>query len=239
MCGNKMILKRAWAAAAMFVVSVGSSALAAGPDRHADVFSRTTETPAPHARPVNPARPARLTAGVVVTAPLTDAGPRPVVSVQSSPEQWFAAVDELVGYYKPTNPDRVIMNQPFNQEVERVNEFCKTAAKIARNYRILAKKLSALALSRSVVEARRYRDLHVNWYNDVAMLYEDMIRPRPPARTQEELAAMLKDLSDRSEALEQSFGALQIMDLDLRSQYHVRYAKHEDKLQQYYTSPTR
>lgn len=214
----------------MVVVALclSAAAPAAQADR-VDVFNVSTP------RPTTPAKP---TAQVKIPAVQMPPLPRPYVSVASQPQEWFDAVDAYVATLKPSNADRVIMNQPFNQEVERVNEFCSTTAKIARNYRILAKKLSELPIPRSVPQAQQYRDMHVNWYNDSALLYEDMIRPRRPARTKEELAAIMKDLTDRSQGLADTYGTLQIMDLDIRKKCGVRPAKHEDALHQYTTSPT-
>src|SRR4029078_1278919 len=114
-----------------------------------------------------------------------------------------------------------------------VTQFCNTVAKISRNYRILAQKLKALPIPTSVPESREYRDLMVEWYKDSALVYEDMVRPRPAARTKEELNGMITDIKDRSENLKAQFETLLKMDTDIRRRYSVQPPKSDDALRQY------
>lgn len=206
---------------------------AASPEGQGDYFGRTTTSPA--GRPAQAPRiPAHIQQTVVRPAPWV--GPRPMVSDQSNPVQWFEAVDEYVAYFRPTNADAAVIDQPFNQEVERVEQFCRTLVKISRNYRILAKRIGAMPLPHGLPEAAQYRDMYTNWYNDQAGLYEDMVRPRKPARTKEELASIMKDLEDRSESLKLMFERLQVMDLDFRKKRGVHAARYDDALHDYATS---
>lgn len=229
--------KHIFAAAALVMTTMSclSTAGAASPTDHSrgDVFSTTTTNPS---RPAPNRIPVRIEQNVVrPTTPAPWVGPRPVVTAGSSPTQWFEAVDEYVAYFRPSLADRTIVDAPFNQEVERVEQFCRTIAKISRNYRTLAKRLSSLPIPHTLPEAQQYRDLHVTWYNDQAQVFEDMVRPRKPARTKEELDATMKDLADRSEGLGNQIALLQQMDSELRKKHGVHPAKYDDALRDYYT----
>lgn len=125
------------------------------------------------------------------------------------------------------------MKVSFNQEVERVTQYCNLVAKIARNYRILAQKLKSLPVPTAAPETREYRDHMVDWYRDSALVYEDMVRPRPPARTKEELDSMIKDVTNRSENLKAQFETLAKTDTEIRRRYSVQPPKQDDALRQY------
>lgn len=225
---GKMI---ATAALVMTSLSCWSSAGAASPDRsQGDYFGRSTGPAAP-ARPQSRPIPVGIQHNVVRPTPWV--GPRPAVSQMSTPTQWFEAVDEYVGFFRPSNADRVVLDQPFNEEVERVEEFCRTIAKISRNYRTLAKRLTGLPIPNNLPEARQYRDLNAAWYSDQALLYEDMVRPRKPARTKEELDGLMKDLRDKSEQLASQFTSLQLMDTEVRKKHNVHSARYDDALRDY------
>lgn len=225
---GKMI---ATAALVMTSLSCWSTAGAASPDRsQGDYFGRTT-APAVPARPASRPIPVGIQHNVVRPGPWV--GPRPVVNVGSTPTQWFEAVDEYVGFFRPSEIDRAVLDTPFNEEVERVEEFCRTIAKISRNYRTLAKRLASLPIPNNLPEARKYRDLHAAWYDDQALLYEDMVRPRKPAKTKEELDGLMKDLRDKSEALASQFTTLQLVDSDLRKKHGVHSARYDDALRDY------
>jgi hypothetical protein len=205
---------------------------AASPDApKEDVFGRTTGTPpGPHAPPHGRVSGSTIHIGPSAPAPNS---PHPIVSTGSAPQQWFDAFDDYVAAYKPTPSDELNMNKPFNQEVERVTLFCNTVAKVARNYKILAQKLQSLPIPNQAPETKEYRNQMVTWYSDSAGVYDDMVRPRPAARTKEELNAMIKDLNDRSENLKANFETLAKMDSDIRLQYHVNPPKQDDPLRKY------
>ena len=210
------------------LMSVAIAASAASPDAaREDVFGRSTGT-----QPTRNPRNAPQTVHIAPSAPVPMA-PHPVVSAGSPPQQWFAAFDAYVSVYRPSAADQVKMNQPFNQEVERVTEFCNTVAKISRNYRILAQKIRSLPVPTAVPEAKDYRDLMADWYNDSALVYEDMIRPRPAARTKEELNSMIQDVKDRSETLKSNSAKLAQMDSDIRLRHTVQPPKYDDALDTY------
>ncbi len=214
----------------LWSVLSASSVNAASPEGQGDVFSRNTPGPS------NPSRPP-ISVGIQhnVVRPVPWVGPRPQVSRSSTPVQWFEATDEYVGYFRPSSADAAIIGQSFNQEVERVELFCRTVVKISRNYRILAKRLQSMPIPATLPEAQTYRDLCANWYSDQASLYEDLVRPRKPARTKEELAGIMGELDDRSQSLASGFTNLQQMDQDIRKKHGVHGARYEDALHDYAT----
>lgn len=215
------------------MVSSAASVNAASPD--GDVFSTSTH------RPAAPTRNAPIRGGASVSVaprPVVQQkwiGPRPTVSPGSNPTEWFEAVDTYVSFFRPSFEDSFIVDRPFEQEVERVEEFCRTVVKISRNYRILAKRLAAMPLINSLPESRNYRIALVTWYNDQAALFEDMVRPRPPARTREELDGLLDDLKGRSELLKSQAERLQEGESKIRKKYGVHPPRYDDALHDYAT----
>ncbi len=203
---------------------------ATSPDApRADYFGRSTPSPSSQA----PMRGHATSTVRVNLPPPAPNSPHPTVSSASSPEEWMNAFDEYVDAYMPTKADAYIINKPFNQESERVMQFCTTISKVGRNYKILAQKLKSMPATPTMPETKAFRDMTVDWYLDASLVYEDMVRPRPPARTKEELNSMIQDLNDRSERLKTNYEKLAEMDTDIRRQYHLQPPKRDDALYQY------
>lgn len=152
--------------------------------------------------------------------------------------KWFEKLDETIFAHKATAADRVILSRPFNQEAERVQQWTDKAAQVAKQYRQLAKTLKAMPVPDNMPGVKDYRDLTADWYDDVAAIYEDLIRPRAPARTMEELDALLDEIKARSQALAETNKNLKAMDVSLRKTYRVHLARYDDALQQYVRSKT-
>lgn len=146
------------------------------------------------------------------------------LSPASAAKDFFLVMDRAVAKLKPTNDDRFVLKRPFNQEVERVNEWTKTAAKISRNYRQLAMVLRSMPESQVTAEVNTYRTRMADWYADSADVFDDMIRPRPPARTKEELDDSLQEVHKRSKSLKDSLSSLQQMDSEIRKKYNIPLA---------------
>ena len=72
-----------------------------------------------------------------------------------------------------------------------------------------------------------------DWYQDAAGVYEELIRPRPPARTIEDLQEQLEVVKKRSESLADNIASLKAMDRSLRQQYNVQPALQDDVIQQF------
>lgn len=152
----------------------------------------------------------------------------------ATPTQWFEAVDNAVVKLRPTAADDAILNRPFNQDPERVEKWCDTAAKVASNYRQLARTVRTLPLPNGMgSDVKEYRTLISDWYDDAALVFEDMIRPRPPANSMEELETQLNDIKQRGQALARSNTDLANLDKSLRKTYKVHRAHYDDALTQY------
>ncbi|PWU02169.1 MAG: hypothetical protein C5B53_01990 [Candidatus Melainabacteria bacterium] len=148
--------------------------------------------------------------------------------------QWFRQFDKLVAQYRPSPADRVILNRPLMQEEERVKQWTATASKISRNYTQLAKSLKQIPIPSQLSDLKEYRDLTIDWYHDAALVFDDMIRPRTPANTIEELQRQLEQVKSRSENLSSTLPNLIAMDRDLRKRYKVAHNSDQtdDKLPQ-------
>jgi len=151
----------------------------------------------------------------------------------TTPTQWFEAIDEAVVKLRPTAADDAILSRPFNQNPERVEQWSEVAAKVAKNYRHLARTIKNLKVPRGMNDVKEYCVLSADWYDDAALVFEDMIRPRPPANTMEELQAQLTEIQDRANALAKSNTQLADLDKSLRKTYRVHKATYDDPLTQY------
>jgi hypothetical protein len=145
------------------------------------------------------------------------------------------AYDDAVGHYKVTVSEAVIMKKPLNQEVERVMEWSRTAAGIAKRYRLLAKTIRSMPPCNGMPESTVYMQNMADWYDDSAAVFEDMIRPRKAAKTQEELQASLEEIHTRVEGLRQQYRSLKMMDSKMRVTYNLHQPRHDDALLQYTT----
>lgn len=211
------------------IVSLAGSTAAvapsfAGPSAVAgDYFANTT----PQADLPRIAKPAEKPVNNIGLSPLATMSARtPIVS-------WFEASDDLIAKYEPTDFERVVMDKPFNQEAERVQIWTRTAAKIAHNYRTLAKALRASQIPGNHPELKEYIEQRADWYADAAGIYEELIKPRPPAKTIEELNAALADIKERSTALGETNKRLISMDMSLRKEFKVHLARNTDPIWQF------
>jgi hypothetical protein len=149
---------------------------------------------------------------------------------------WFEKFDSLQQKYRPTDADKVILVRPLMQEAERVQQWIETANKVAKNYTLLAKSLKNLPTPPGMNDIKEYRNLTADWYEDAATVYVDLIKPRPPAKTIEELQGSLNTIKKKSESLSSTIANLRAMDLSLRRNYKVHLAVQDDALQQYVRS---
>lgn len=145
---------------------------------------------------------------------------------------WFEIFDEYVWQMMPTESDRAILSRPINQELERVQDYIKTTARIASNYKLLAKNLRKLPPPPSSPGLKEYQKLRADFYEDMATVYEDLIRPRV-TRTREELDAQLREIEERSNQLSVNSKTLLAMDLELRKNFRVHQPKRTDALRRY------
>ena len=165
--------------------------------------------------------------------PALGAGSMAMMSKASPQLTWFENFDTTVFSLLPADQDKIILKRPFNQEAERVVKWTEVATKVAHNYRLLGKTLKNTTVPANSPALKEYQQLTADNYNDIASVYEDLVRPRTAARTMEELDAQLKEISDRADSIAQSGKALHAMDMHLRSTYNVHQARETDQLWAY------
>lgn len=154
----------------------------------------------------------------------------------ASPElTWFEKFDEISFHGRPNDSERIILNMPFNQEQERVQRWTQTAANVAKRYRLTAKTLKSVQAPIGRADLDTYRTLRMEWFNDAASVYEEMIKPRQPAQTIEELNEQLRQVKEQANSLGKTNVTLLNMDRNLRRTYRVHNAKQIDPLTKYVT----
>jgi len=149
---------------------------------------------------------------------------------------WFETLDKTEFTMIASDTDRTLLARPFNQEAERVQEWTQTANKVIKNYRLLASTIRQMDVPENAPGLKDYRNLSAGWYADVALLYEDLIRPRVAAKTIEELNGQVKEIDVRSSQLTAQRRDLTQMDITLRKKYAVHMSKETDALYKYVNS---
>jgi len=213
---------------AILASSICNVAYAADP--HGDVFIRNTGAAAPTVRPPS-------------ASALTTPSQKYDFHYGSSPiQKWFAQLDEQVYLHRATPDEKLILGRNFGSppQLERVIEWTNTAARLAKKFRSLAKTLRSMSPpgssgsdsgAPSAVSA--YKQALADYYDDSASVLEEYIKPRPAARTQEELEDQLKRVGERSETVKITSTHLTEMDSSLRSQFRVPTADFDNKLMTY------
>lgn len=149
---------------------------------------------------------------------------------------WFAKYDQLRDQYRPTQGDKALLTRPLMQQAERVQQWTSTANKVSKNYKQLSKTIRSLTVPVGATDLKEYRDLMADWYSDAADVYRDLVRPRPAAKTIEDLQEQLDAVKKRSEGLANNISNLKNMDRDLRQHYNVQQALQDDVIQQFVRS---
>lgn len=142
-----------------------------------------------------------------------------VSNTSTAAARWFENYDRQIATYQATDGDRAILSRPINKQKDRMDQWSNTASKIAHNYRTLAKSISSMPAVAS--DIKEYRDLISDWFNDAALVYEDLLQPRAPAQTMEELQHNLDEFKERSHNLAENRTNLQNMDHSLREKYQI------------------
>ncbi len=152
----------------------------------------------------------------------------------ASPElTWFEKFDGISYHGRPTDSERIILNMPFNQEAERVQRWTAAASAVAKRYRETSKALKTLHAPRGRADLDDLCYARINWFNDAALVYEEMIRPRNPAQTIEELNDQLRQVKDQAGALKNQNVTILASDRKLRRFYRVHAPKETDALTGY------
>lgn len=212
------------AAVVLTASSFGFAAVAAQPSKpmHEEFNSSGTRATAS----VNPS--------AVQENPLGKQGAMAVMSNPNDPVvRWFENFDATVFCYSKTQSESAILTRGFNQEAERVQQWTDTAKKVAVKYRYLASVLRKLEFPPGATDIRDYVNLVADWYADSASVYEDLIKPRPAAKTMEELEEGLGGIENRAQGLKKLNERIFALDTDLRMKYHVHAREQTDRFQQY------
>lgn len=146
---------------------------------------------------------------------------------------WFEKLDEMVGASLPTKNEEFILNQNLNQELERVQAMTKVYSAISTRYRRLAKDIRSMPVQANWSGVQEYRDNRASFFEDEAEVFSDMIKPRQPAETIEDLRAQLADVNQRANSLKSEGQTLTAMDRDLRKTYSVHAPRYSDELYKY------
>jgi hypothetical protein len=172
--------------------------------------------------------------------PVAAPGAMDMAGAGGTPEtRWFEKMDSIVFSGFPTAYEKSILSRQFNQEAERVQEWIMTAQKVAGRYRKTAKALRDLPVPENWEAIAQYRDVRSDWFDDAATIYEDMYKPRKPARTIEELTAQLDDVKSRAEQLGETKKINREMDRKLRVHYRIHAPKETDALTIYVTGKSK
>lgn len=151
----------------------------------------------------------------------------------NSAKDWFEKFDKLREQYHPTEKDRVILTRPLMQNPQRVQQWTNTASKIVKNYSSLSKSIRSLPVPAGMSDIKEYRDLMADWYQDSASVYNDMIRPRPPAKTVEDLQEEIDAVKRRAEGLTNNMASLKAMDREVREAHKLPPSMIDDTVQQF------
>jgi hypothetical protein len=165
--------------------------------------------------------------------PKIGAGPLAMMSADKPIVRWFEEYDRAKADAKPTPAEQLVLSRPMNQELSRVKEFISTVGSLAKRFRYLAKTLRAMPVSESWGQVKDLRDGEADFYEQTASVFEEMIKPRPPSKTMEELQAKQKELQDHANAAKQYGETLISMDRGLRSTYGVHLDRDKDDLAKY------
>lgn len=217
--------------ASTLTVSVSTSQAQAGRPNQSDYFS-TGGHSVPQAKPAQP-----VSKYPKNTDPLAGRQGAGALYSDASPQlDWFEIFDEYVWTLLPTEADKVVLSRPLDGDednaLERVQEYIKVCAKISKNYRTLATNVRQLAVPPQSPGLKQYQSLKAGFYDDMAGVYEDLIRPRR-TRTKEELDEQMQAVKQRADQLKVQSSSLLAMDSDLRRTFRVHQPKRTDALRRY------
>lgn len=133
--------------------------------------------------------------------------------------RWYEKYDRQIRRLLPTDSDMIIMTRDINQENERLKEWMLVTHKVERNYKRIAAIIRSMPLPEDAPDPdsfENFRRLSAEWYEDAADICHELVRPRAPAQTVEELDEQLSAVAQRADALEQTARLIADMDQGLR-----------------------
>jgi uncharacterized protein with von Willebrand factor type A (vWA) domain len=161
---------------------------------------------------------------------MVGAGAGAMFSPQTPIVGWFEKLDEKVGANLPTKQEEFVLNQNLNQELERVQAMTKVYNAISTRYKRLAKEIRSMPVQANWSGVQEYRDNKASFFEDEAEAFTDMIRPRQPAETIEDLRAQLAEVNQKANSLKSEGQTLTAMDRELRKNYSVHAPRYSDQL---------
>lgn len=186
------------------------------------------------ARPQKPAKVEPAPGQPGYENPMGKQGSGAMMSNPNDPTvQWFEDMDTKVCHWRKSPEEAAILSQPLNGEVERVQRWINTAEKVSFRYKMLAQMLHGMHAPEDCPELKQYSELVAEWYTDAAEVYDEMIKPRPAPKTEEELDEGLNGVLNRAKMLKESQKRLLAMDIELREKHHVHQRYEDDPLQKY------
>lgn len=205
----------------------GTAAWASNPSTdefHSNAASNVRLNPAPPPRPI----PTR-----VEDNPVAKQGALSIGADESVAKRWFENLDGLIGANLRTPIESTVLAQRFNGEVERVDEWSKTAATVSQRYKLLAKALRGTPVPPGHPGLQDYLNMNANWFADTAEVYDELLKPRQGARTIDDLDDQLEIVRDKAKGLKRTKENLRQLDILIRKTYRVPLAPHEDELTKY------
>ncbi|HEY9756516.1 MAG TPA: hypothetical protein V6C97_15215 [Oculatellaceae cyanobacterium] len=193
-----------------------------------DYFGHNTATPTPKSREMTNAQLKHE-----AETPKIGAGAGALMSDDTPVVRWFEAYDRAIADAKPTEEEQIILHRPLNRDLDRVKEMTKTCSDVARRFRLLAKTLRSMPVQSNWGQVKQLRDGQADFYELEASVFEDMIRPRPASRTQEELQSTLDSLQNKASSAASYGKTLLSTDMNLRLQFGVHRARDKDDLAKY------
>lgn len=224
---NKLNVKKTACLFLAATLCTGTAAWAAKPSTdefHSNAASNVRLNPAPAPRPIPK---------TVESNPVARQGSLSIGADETVAKHWFENVDGVIGANLRTSVQATILSQGFNKEQERVAEWSETAAEVSQRYKLLASKLRGTPVPPGHPGLDKYLAMNANWFADTAEVYDELLKPRPAARTKEELDEQLDEVLTKAKGLNKTKKQLRELDISIRKQYGVPMARHEDDLRRY------
>ena len=140
------------------------------------------------------------------------------------------SMDEIVFQGHPTEQERITLQTPFNQNPERVRRWVEAAKTVSKRYHMTAKQLRLMTTPASAPDLKTFANSRADWFDDAAMVYEDMFKPVRPSRTIEDLEGKLKVVQDHADQLDNQKKTILTADRNLRRKYKVHAPRKTDAL---------
>jgi hypothetical protein len=224
--GYKLNVKKTACLLVAATLCAGTTAWAAKPNTdefHSNAGSNVKLNPAPAPRPI----PKTVDENPVAQAGALSIGQDHLV------KRWFDGLDGVISTNLRTSEESAILAKPLNKDPRRVADWTETASKVSGRYKLLAKKLRGTPVPPGCPGLDTYLEMNADWFDDSAEVYDELMKPRPPAKTQEELDEQLLAVKTKAQALKNSKDQLRSYDTDMRKAYKVPMARHEDALRSY------